>query len=353
MLVHEHAPPVTTPQPIAERSSVTAAQFSQEVVPLARPVVLRGLVRDWPAVAAGAAGGAAGDAAHAAYLSAFDSGAPLDVMEAPPHVGGRFFYNEALDGFNFTTRKTTLTALLADVIAARDDAAAPSRYAGANAIAQHLPEFAAANVLPLTLAPDAAARLWVGGPSTVSTHYDLSDNVAVVIAGRRRFTLFPPDQVANLYLGPFNITPAGQPVSMVDVANPDHARYPRFAAAWAQAQVAELEPGDAIYIPTMWWHDIRATAPYSALVNYWYNYPGADASTPFLAFVHALLAIRDLTPPERAAWRAWFDHFIFVDDPAEQSAHLPPRLAAIQGAATPARNRAMRDYLLRALGGGR
>jgi hypothetical protein len=336
-------------QPIAELYGVTAAQFRDEIVPAAQPVVIRGLVRDWPAVAAGAAG----DAAHAAYLSAFDTGAPLNVMEAPPNVSGRFFYNDAVDGFNFTTRKTTLSALLAEVIAAAGDAAAPSRYAGANAIAQHLPGFAATNVLPLPLAPDAAARLWVGSASTVPTHYDLSDNVAVVIAGRRRFTLFPPEQVANLYLGPFNITPAGQPVSMVDIANPDHARYPRFAAAWDHACMAELEPGDAIYIPTMWWHDIRALAPYNALVNFWFNYPAADASTPFLAFVHALLAIRDLTPTERAAWRAWFDHFIFVDDPAEQAAHLPPQLAAIQGAAAPARNRAMRDYLLRALSGER
>lgn len=336
-------------QAIADYRGVTPEQFQTEIAPAAQPAVMRGLARDWPAVRAGEGG----DAAHAAYLSGFDSGHSFDVMEAPAEIGGRFFYTDAVDGFNFIVRKDRLSALLDTIIADAGDPTAPARYAGANAIAQHLPGFAEANHLPIPLAADAVARLWVGSASIVPTHYDLSDNVAVVIAGRRRFTLFPPEQVANLYLGPFNITPAGQPVSMVDIANPDHARFPRFATAWAAAQSAELEPGDAIYIPTMWWHDIRALAPYNALVNYWYNYSAADRSTPFLAFVHALLAIRDQSPPERAAWRAWFDHFIFTDDPAEQSAHLPAKLPAIQGPATPTRNRAMLDYLKRALAGKR
>ncbi len=65
--------------------------------------------------------------------------------------------------------------------------------------------------------------------------------------------LFPPEQAANLYVGPLDMTMAGQPTSMVDLEQPDLARFPRFASAQASAQMVLLEPGDAIYIPAMWW----------------------------------------------------------------------------------------------------
>ncbi|WP_204333426.1 cupin-like domain-containing protein, partial [Proteus mirabilis] len=82
--------------------------------------------------------------------------------------------------------------------------------------------------------------------TSISTHFDASDNIACVAAGRRRFTLFPPDQTANLYIGPLDHNVAGQPLSMVDMATPDFARFPRFREALAAARTAELEPGDAI-----------------------------------------------------------------------------------------------------------
>ena len=64
--------------------------------------------------------------------------------------------------------------------------------------------------------------------------------------------MFPPAQVANLYVGPIDHSPAGMPTSLVDFAQPDLERFPRFREAWAAAQVAELAPGDAIYLPPLW-----------------------------------------------------------------------------------------------------
>ena len=66
-------------------------------------------------------------------------------------------------------------------------------------------------------------------------------------------------------------TPAGQPVSLVDPAAPDLARFPRFVDAWARAQVAELGPGDAVLIPSLWWHAIDALDGVNVLVNYWWS----------------------------------------------------------------------------------
>jgi len=60
--------------------------------------------------------------------------------------------------------------------------------------------------------------------------------------GRRRFTLFPPEQIANLYVGPLDFAPTGAAMSMVNLRNPDFARHPRFKEALAATQVAELGP---------------------------------------------------------------------------------------------------------------
>jgi hypothetical protein len=150
----------------------------------------------------------------------------------------------------------------------------------------------------------------------------MSHNLAVCTVGRRRFTLFPPDQVANLYPGPLEPTPGGQVVSMVDFRDPDFAAHPRFREALAAAQVAELEPGDVLFYPALWWHHVEALDAFNVLVNYWWNTSPAFMDTPQNTLLHALLSLRDRPEPEKAAWKALFDYYIF--GPADQAgAHLP------------------------------
>ncbi len=331
------------PAPLEERGPVDAETFAREIVPAYCPVVLRGHVADWPAVAAGRGG----TRAIADYVAAFASDAPASVMIGPPEIGGRFFYRDDMAGFNFTRDRAPVKLLLAKLLELESDPHPPAVYAGAAATADHLPGWTDANPLDLPAA-DAVARVWIGNATHVSTHYDLSGNIACVVAGRRRFTLFPPDQIANLYVGPLDVTMAGQPASMVDLAAPDLARYPRFAEALAHARTAELEPGDAIFIPGLWWHDVRAAGPLNVLVNYWWGYP--DIS-PFPAMIHALLAMRDLPAPERAAWRQWLDHYIFGEDAPAAADHLPPHARTVLAAPSPGRTEHLRQFLLRSLGG--
>ena len=134
-------------------------------------------------------------------------------------------------------------------------------------MAERIPDFARDNTLDLVPA-SAGPRIWIGNATIVQTHFDLNDNIACVLAGRRRFTLFPPDQIGNLYVGPLDFTISGPPVSMVALNAPDFARFPRFAEAQAAAQVAELEPGDAIFIPYGWWHQVRRYQPSTCQLNY-------------------------------------------------------------------------------------
>jgi hypothetical protein len=331
---------VSAARPLPERDAVDAAGFAG-VLAADTPVVLRGQVARWPAVTAAREG----RAAAARYLAGFASGPPVNVMVAPPETRGRFFYRDDFAGFNFRTEEVPVRALLGELIRLADDPAAPSIYAGSAPAAVHLPGWGEANPLGVDL-PGAEPRVWIGNATRVSTHYDGSPNLACVVAGRRRFLLFPPEQLGNLYVGPLDRTMAGQASSMVDPDAPDLDRYPRFAEAMAQAMVAELEPGDAIFMPALWWHNVRADAPFNVLVNYWGT--REDVQSPFLSMVHAIMALRDLPERERAVWRGWFDHYVF-EGPQGATAHLPPAAQGMLGPPNGTRSARIRDYLARAL----
>lgn len=334
---------MTAPSPIQEIAIPDAATFARDVVSSYAPVVIRGLVRDWPAVTAARQS----TEAVAEHLLRFDRGAVAEVFVGPPEIGGRFFYSADMKGFNFERRRGAFGELLRYLLRIVDMDEAPSVYAGALETTETLPGFAEANPLPLLAGLDAPPRIWLGNPSTISTHFDVSDNVACVAAGRRRFTLFPPDQIHNLYVGPLDRTVAGQPTSMVELNAPDFERFPRFREALAAALTAELEPGDAIYIPALWWHQVEATAPFNALVNYWWN-DSPDAAARFDAMVHAAMAIGHLPAERRAAWEAMFDTFVFRHH-GDPVAHLAPEHRSVLGAPTPQLRQYIKAYLMRGL----
>ncbi|RYE03682.1 MAG: cupin-like domain-containing protein [Sphingomonadales bacterium] len=327
-----------------EADAVTAERFRDEIVPGYSPVVLRGVARDWPLVQAAGRS----DQAVLEYLLSFDRGAMVEAFVGPPAINGRFFYTPDMRGFNFERRKGPLADLLRYVLALAGREDAPSVYAGALETPGALPGLAEANPMPLVDGLGADPRIWVGNASTVSSHFDASDNIAVVAAGRRRFTLFPPDQIHNLYVGPLDYNMAGQPASMVELNNPDFERFPRFREALDHALVAELEPGDAIYIPALWWHQVDALSPFNVLMNYWWA-DSPDMAARFDAMVHAVLTVSHLPGNRRDAWRAMFDTFVFKrhGEPAE---HLAPEHRSVLGPPTPRLRDYIRGYLMRGLG---
>lgn len=337
--------PLDWARPLPECGRVDAATFADTIVRQGQPVVLRGQVEDWPAIAAANAG----RESLARYIGQFDQGAPVQVMVGRPEIAGRYFYDATVQDFNFHRRMVPLKVLLSELVRFAGDPAAPALYAGSAPTGQLLPGWSDANPLALTL-PGAKARIWIGNETRISTHFDGSANLACVVGGRRRFLLFPPDQLANLYVGPLEQTMAGQPTSMVDPDAPDLDRYPRFATAMRHALVAELAPGDAIFMPTLWWHNVRAFGPLNVLVNYWAEDP--TASSPFTAMIHAMLAVRDLPAAERAVWRGWFDHYVFDESAGRVADHLPEAARGVLGAASASRSQRIKHYLVAMLGGG-
>jgi hypothetical protein len=83
---------------------------------------------------------------------------------------------------------------------------------------------------------------------------------------------------------------------MVPLEQPDLRRYPRFQHALAAAQSAELEPGDAVYIPYFWWHHVQSLDRFNTLVNYWWDDASVQFGSPYDCLLHSFLTLRQLPP---------------------------------------------------------
>jgi hypothetical protein len=315
---------VTDLKKIEDWNTVDRAVFENEILPANRPAVFRGLLRDWPAVKAGRL-------SHKSvvnYFKRFDNGSALNAMVGPPEINGRFFYTDDYQSFNFKSENVSISAALDGLMSLARDPQPPAIALQAMHVPDIMPSFLAENTMPL-LDGDIAPRIWISNRSMIATHFDNNHNIACVVSGSRRFTVFPPEQVSNLYIGPLLRTPGGSPISVVDLRAPDYTRFPRFRQALESAQEAVLEPGDAVYIPILWWHGVESLDPLNILVNYWWNTVSTQHK-PILALVHSMALMSGLPADQREIWREFFDHFVFQSN-GDPGAHLPSDLRDVMG----------------------
>lgn len=314
-------------------------QFDEEILPSFRPTVIKDFLRNWPALE---------KSRHSPqslveYIQSFDTGRPAITYRGEPSIQGHFFYQEDLAGVNFERIKQGLSSSLDSLLTHINDATPPALYTGAVSIADHLAGFETENKCELA-GKTAVPRIWIGNQAVVPTHYDMLDNIVCVVAGRRRFTLFPPEQISNLYVGPIDFTLSGQPISLVNLNQPDFSKYPKFKQALETAEVAELEPGDALYIPKLWWHHVESFSALNVIVNYWWDQNALGQDNPFTTMMHGLITISHLPQAEREAWLAFFQHYIFrlEGDPAE---HINPDSRGVLSKMTPEIYRTIRHYV--------
>jgi len=293
------------------------------------PVLMRGLTSDWPLVRAGRQGpGAVMDQLAANY-----NRKPVIVYVGDAKMGGRFGYNESVTGFNYQAERRDFTDILERIRADMGSSAAhPYYYMNSLVVDQSFPGLAAQNSLvfdhPVFERYRRVGKIWIGTESVAAAHYDTPRNIACCVLGRRRFTLFRPEQVVNLYPGPLHLTPGGQVVTMANLGQPDFERFPRLRQALDEAWIAEMEPGDALYYPSLWWHEAEALDRFNVMMNWWWVDSPAYMGDPMDVLMHAMLGLRDRPLADRQGWRALFDYYIFGDNSVPR-AHLPE---AAQGA---------------------
>ena len=168
------------------------SRFAGTIAPVCCPVVFRGLVRHWPVVSAAENS----PAALAAYLTRFDTGGVVEAFVGDTAIQGRYFYSDDLSDFNFSRRRMPVADALTALLCTSGDTQ-PSMYLGSMPIDAYFPGLSSDNVMPL-VPHSRGGRLWLGHASTIAAHYDTMDNLACVVAGTRRFTLYAPEHVANL-----------------------------------------------------------------------------------------------------------------------------------------------------------
>ena len=334
---------MTTSSPKKDIASSAPIEVDESVLESVEPVLLKGLVADWSVVKAGRQSARA----VADYVRGFYSGKPVTAAYASPEIKGKIGYNDALNGFNFQASSVPLDEFLDRLFSHIDDAEPPASYVGSTLVDQWFPGFRQENDLVLDVVSPLVS-LWIGNQITVSAHFDFTDNIACCVAGRRRFTVFPPDQLENLYVGPWDRTPAGQAISLVDLRDPDYDRYPKFREALKTARDFVLEPGDALFLPSMWWHNVEGLDGLNMLVNFWWRSTPRYMGTPLNVLKHALLGLRGLPPAQREAWRNILNYYVFdADDDA--TAHIPESSRGILGTLDENSARQLRAELLNLL----
>ena len=330
------------PAEIAARE-ISGSEHFRELIQACQPRVIRGLVADWPVVKAAREG----PGTLKTYFTPLDVRADVEVYFGDPAIRGKYYYNTGLQGFNFERRMMKLMDAMDLMSHAAAHPGTRSVYVGSAPTGDCLPGFAAANAMPF--AGGAGPRIWLGTAATISTHYDTFDNLACVIAGRRRFTLYSPETIGSLYIGPIDNTMSGPPVSLAASDPEGHAaKYPLFEAIRDQALVADLEAGDALYLPKLWWHQVESTAPFNGLVNYWWDAFASGPDAPYTSLLFAMIAISERPPAERQAWKAFFDHYVFRTN-GHPLAHLPPEQYGILGPLKPDNYSKIRARIMRLL----
>jgi hypothetical protein len=305
------------------------------------PWVVRDGFGHWPVVQAARES----DMGLARYLMGFYNGVHVGLFQLAPEERGRVFYaDETLSSFNFTRHAATLDQVLKGLVGLADAANPPALYVGSTTVEAVLPGFVDANRLGLG-GRDALLSLWLGNRTRIAAHYDLPCNLAITVAGRRCFTLFPPEQIHNLYMGPLDPTPAGQPVSLVDFHAPDLQRFPRFQQALEAGLQVVLQPGDALFIPSMWFHHVESLDSLNLLINAWWRETPDYVDSPLSTLRLALMTLRDLPEHERRIWQHHFQHFVF-DANDHTWSHIPPGARGLLGPIDENLSRLARTQLL-------
>ena len=291
--------------------------LSEEILLSNEPLLLKNFVHDWPLVKEAKKS----DSAVISYLRNFDAKKPLTAMTGDPTIKGRIFYNEDLSGFNFDYRRVSLEEIFQRLTECSKLQEPPMIYVGSTNIDNWLPGFREENDITLGK-HQPIASLWIGNRSRVAPHYDFPTNIACSVAGKRRFTFFSPEHLDNLYVGPIDFSPAGQPISLVDLLDPDYEKFPKYRNAESDAIVADLDVGDAVLIPSMWWHHVEARNDLNVLVNYWWRTTPNFMGSPLNVLQHAIMGLRDLPDEQRGIWKSLFDYYVF-NQKEENISHIP------------------------------
>lgn len=173
----------------------------------------------------------------------------------------------------------------------------------------------------LTTGPEGYRQLWIGsGGHVVNLHFDPTHNLVAMLAGRKRFTLIPPDSMGSMYPAPLDCRLGDAIGSQVTLLQPDFNRHPRARQELAKAIVAEIGPGEMLYVPPMWWHHVESFG-LNVMTNKWVLPVSAGRFTDLTVdIVRGLLLFERLPQDERLRLRDIYSPALFASAPLPAAA---------------------------------
>lgn len=299
-------------RPVEVLTGYRPDNISNDILVSKIPLVLKDFGSEWPIVNAAKVS----DIAVIEYLRQNYARAPITTCIVPAKDNGRIFYNSDMSGFNFSANLESFDTFSKLLLNESYSNNPRGIYMPSTDVSKWFPGVDSNNKAGIEEL-DPIKLLWIGNRTKVAAHYDFTSNLACCVAGRRRFTLFPPEQIANLYPGPLEFAPGGQEISLVNFSDPDFSRFPRFTDAIKTAQTAELSVGDALFLPGMWWHHVEGLDAVNILYTHWWRESPAILGRPSNALLHAVMSLRSLSHEQRMAWRSIFDYYVFNDNSSD------------------------------------
>ena len=238
--------PTPDPTPIERIRGCSPDRFRERYLAASRPVILTDWLRDWPALAQWSLDSLAARFGSARVLLGRTRGDRLDVSPEAGVAQAETTFGEFLAGLREGRRDRYLISPVEERI--------PQLLADIRA-----PE-------PWRRARYRSSRLWLGPAGVVTPlHHDLPENLYAQVFGRKRILLIARGERRNVY--PYRRLSAAPNFSPVDAWQPDLARFPRFARVRPLDCV--VEPGECLYIPRLWWHQVESL-DVSASLNLWF-----------------------------------------------------------------------------------
>lgn len=233
-------------EPIARIAAPTRREFERRFVSTRTPVVLTGLISEWPALRSWSTEYFARKWSDENVASLATRDGVLDIDERRTAVFSKIRFGEQLEVLRTGRPSQRYVTAPTERMPAdfQRDVVTPRYCEGAT----HL-----------------RSRFWLARAGTVTPlHRDLPHNLSAQVFGRKRWLLYPPS--AAVYpCRPWSRAPN---FARVDPEAPDLQRFPLFADARPASCV--LEPGEVLFIPHLWWHHVRSLDD-NAAVNFWFG----------------------------------------------------------------------------------
>lgn len=242
----------------------TPEEFQRNFVSTRRPVIITGAISGWKALSLWTVD----------YLNTIVGNTQVDISVSQ----NRIFSGDIKNGFANLKQKMKFSNFL-KLLLLKNNLAEKYYYLQQQSIPAVFLELIQDISFPgyfdkkLSIDP----TLWVGYGGNISPlHYDAMDNLFAQVSGRKRFVIFDPQQTSSLY--PFPAYSKIPHLSQIDIDRPELERFPNFQKAKPLEFV--IEPGELLFLPCFWWHQVYSLDELNISINFWSKAPLRQFLTP-------------------------------------------------------------------------